>query len=94
MLVVEYRGERIEIWFSPSFNVKCRKKELAQYLRSKTTAVTTYDPMGGWREVSPSSSEWDAFLFFRELKRTGSKVRFIESPTLRSSQIDGERRVE
>lgn len=73
---------RIEIWFTPSYNVKCTDKALAHSLRQ--LSYKTYDPIAGARRiVRIDKSELDAFLLLQHLKfNSNLKIEFTEIPEI------------
>lgn len=87
MLKFTFGGVPVEIWFSPSFNIKTTDKRIEMLFRK--TSITTYDPITKqFRLVKPTNSELDAYLYLEELKIRVPELEIDikESPSIPSSQ--------
>lgn len=79
-------GIPVEIWFTPSFNIKTTDKRLEMLLRG--VEFETFDP---WemkmRKVRATKSEVDAYLVLSEfaLRVPEMKITFEEAPEVPSS---------
>jgi hypothetical protein len=60
-------GKQVEIWFTPSFNIKTEDKRLEMLFRN--AEIEAFDP---WRKVirkvKPTKSEIDTYLFIEEMR--------------------------
>lgn len=66
MLKLTVQGEGVEIWFTPSFNIKTTSKELEFAVRS--WEVDAFDPkQTAIRKVKAQQGEWEAYLLFTEI---------------------------
>lgn len=76
-------GVPVEIWFTPSFNIKTTSKDLEMLLR--TVSMETFDP---WelrmRKVKATKSIIDAYLVLDEyrVKVPELKITFEQAPEL------------
>lgn len=79
----EIGGEGLEIWFTPSFNIKCTNAEMAHYIRELDFRV--FDPMQTrMRTVKVTQGEWEAYLLLEHLRINFPKlgVKITEHPKL------------
>lgn len=89
MVKAEVGGVAVEMWFTPSFNIKTTSKEVEQELRR--ASLRAYDPwQTRMREVKVTQGEREAYIFLTELKETipALKVKLIEFPPLPEPPID------
>lgn len=83
-------GEALEIWFTPSFNIKTTDKDLEMLLR--TVSFEVFDP---WemrtRKVKATKSIKDAYLVLEEyrFKVPEMRIKFKEVPELPNSFDQG-----
>jgi len=76
-------GEALEIWFTPSFNIKTTDKDLEMILR--TVSMEVFDP---WemrvRKVKATKSIKDAYLILEEyqFKVPELKIEFQQIPEI------------
>ena len=83
MLKATIDGEGLEIWFTPSFNIKSTDRELAHYLRQLEMEV--FDPYKTKiKRTKIDKSEWDAYLILAQLSIEFPKlnIKIIEHPKL------------
>lgn len=66
MLKFTIQGEGVEIWFTPSFNLKTTSNELAAELKSFELDVFDIKQTA-MRKVKAQQGEWEAYLLFSEL---------------------------
>lgn len=89
MLKATVQGEGLEIWFTPSFNIKCTDREFAILLRQMEVEV--FDPHQTRRRVTKiDKSEWDAYLILAQLKVEFPKlnIQITEHPELDREEND------
>jgi hypothetical protein len=90
MVKANYGGVPVEIWFTPSFNIKTTDKRVEALFRN--AEIETFDP---WkkrvRKVKPTKSEIDAYLFIEEMKwRVPElKIEITEAPQVPTSVDEG-----
>lgn len=95
MLKFNYGGYPVEIWFTPSFNIKTTDKRIEMLFRNSETDA--FDP---WkmkvRKVKPTKSEIDAYLFVEEIRMTipELKIEIEKAPEVPSSVEKGKYIVE
>lgn len=83
-------GEAVEIWFTPSFNIKTTDKSLEMLLR--TVSMEVFDP---WelrrRTVKATKSLKDAYLVLEEYRHTipELKITFKQVPEVPNHFKDG-----
>lgn len=83
-------GEAVEIWFTPSFNIKTTDKRIEMLLR--TVSLEVFDP---WelrsRTVKATKSLRDAYLLLEEYsyRIPELKIKFEQAPELPNHFNDG-----
>ena len=89
MIKATILGEELEIWFTPSFNIKTTDKRIERILR--TLEVNVFDH---WetrmRRVKATKGEKEAFLVLLELsyKLPEFKIKITKAPELPLAQND------
>lgn len=80
MMKATIGDQTVEVWFTPSYNIKGTSPEIVHYLRK--LSYRTYDPIAGvMRDVRIDKSELDAFLLVQFLKfNTKVPIEFLELP--------------
>ncbi|QCK84062.1 hypothetical protein E5Z46_18775 [Geobacillus kaustophilus NBRC 102445] len=87
MLKFTFGGVPVEIWFAPSFSIKTTDKRIEMLFRK--AKIETYDPLKKKiREVRPSRSEFEAYLYLEEIKNRVPelKIELEEYPPLPTSR--------
>lgn len=90
MIKATVGGERVEIWFTPSFNIKTTSKELELLLRGAELEV--FDPWSKLiRTVKATKGEREAYLLLDEYRQLlpELKIKFSEAPEVPSSTVFG-----
>jgi hypothetical protein len=91
MLKFTMGGVPVEIWFTPSFNIKTTDKRIELMLRN--TTIETYDPVRKTiRPVRATKSLHDAFLLVEEYKVRVPEldIQYSEVPEVISSIAEPE----
>jgi len=79
MVVFEYNKARVEISFTPKFTVRSQVEGLQEYLEEMEREV--FDPITlTERTVAVRRNEWDAYLYFNDMRLKGADIRFIKVP--------------
>jgi hypothetical protein len=90
MVKAIYGGIPVEVWFTPSFNIKTTDKRVEMLFRN--AEIEAFDP---WkkrvRKVRPTKSEIDAYLFIEEMRvRVPElKIEIKEAPPVPTSVEEG-----
>jgi hypothetical protein len=85
VLKATIKGETVEVWFTPSFNIKTTDKDLEMILRN--VEMELFDP---WkmrvRKVKATKSLIDAYLILEEyqFKVPEMEIEFKQAPELPS----------
>lgn len=88
MIKATVGGIPVEIWFTPSFNIKTTSKELEQELRRAT--LRAYNPWSGSMEtVRVTKGLQEAYTFLVQLNEEipQLKITFSEAPELPAMPI-------
>jgi hypothetical protein len=91
MLKFTMGGVPVEIWFTPSFNIKTTDKRIELMLRNQS--IETYDPVRKTiRPVRASRSLHDAFLMIEEYKVRVPElnIEYTETPEFKTSVAEPE----
>lgn len=92
MLKATVQGEGLEIWFTPSFNIKCTDREFAIMLRELEMEV--FDPYKTKiKRTKIDKSEWDAYLILSQLsvEFPKLKIKITEHPKLESEPEENDK---
>lgn len=69
-------GIGVEIWFTPSFNIKTQSKELEYQLRNLDVEVYDIHAMRR-RTVKVTKGEWEAYLVLEQLRLEFPKLKVV-----------------